>query len=277
MPIDPIDPPARGGTQDFFPPSFEAAPAGPSRRCRDPRGCCGSGGSGPGPPPHKNPKLVWERAKNRGAGGRVPGEEEEEEEEEEGRRAGRAGQHPPRAAAGAPQGSGDPRSPPCPRGHGHPGHGAVRRGRGHPPLHRRAQAVRHPGAHLCRRQRRSRRGAADGPAPARGAGAAPGPHQVHQDRAAVPLPRLQERESGVPSPEPPQSRGAPGSPAPLPRQECPSGLVDEETFTLIYSRFFPRGDASSYAHFLFDAFDADRNGALCFQVGIPGGTAVPAP
>ncbi|XP_032937068.1 calsenilin isoform X2 [Catharus ustulatus] len=30
-------------------------------------------------------------------------------------------------------------------------------------------------------------------------------------------------------------------------------------------------DASSYAHFLFDAFDADRNGALCFQVGIPGG------
>ncbi|XP_015504241.1 calsenilin isoform X2 [Parus major] len=50
-----------------------------------------------------------------------------------------------------------------------------------------------------------------------------------------------------------------------PSQECPSGLVDEETFTLIYSRFFPQGDASSYAHFLFDAFDADRNGALCFQ------------
>ncbi|XP_041280631.1 calsenilin-like isoform X2 [Pyrgilauda ruficollis] len=49
------------------------------------------------------------------------------------------------------------------------------------------------------------------------------------------------------------------------KSECPSGLVDEETFTLIYSRFFPRGDASSYAHFLFDAFDADRNGALCFQ------------
>ncbi|XP_023802425.1 calsenilin-like, partial [Cyanistes caeruleus] len=55
------------------------------------------------------------------------------------------------------------------------------------------------------------------------------------------------------------------------KNECPSGLVDEETFTLIYSRFFPQGDASSYAHFLFDAFDADRNGALCFQVGIPGG------
>ncbi|XP_053856514.1 calsenilin [Vidua macroura] len=49
------------------------------------------------------------------------------------------------------------------------------------------------------------------------------------------------------------------------KNECPSGLVDEETFTLIYSRFFPQGDASSYAHFLFNAFDADRNGALCFQ------------
>ncbi|NXD73002.1 CSEN protein, partial [Eolophus roseicapillus] len=74
------------------------------------------------------------------------------------------------------------------------------------------------------------------------------------------------------------------------KSECPSGLVDEETFTLIYSRFFPQGgecrgrcrweqgpgcggftgsrspaDASTYAHFLFDAFDADRNGALCFQ------------
>ncbi|XP_066193153.1 Kv channel-interacting protein 2-like isoform X2 [Sylvia atricapilla] len=49
------------------------------------------------------------------------------------------------------------------------------------------------------------------------------------------------------------------------KNECPSGLVDEETFTLIYSRFFPQGDASSYAHFLFDAFDADHNGALCFQ------------
>ncbi|NXJ86723.1 CSEN protein, partial [Trogon melanurus] len=49
------------------------------------------------------------------------------------------------------------------------------------------------------------------------------------------------------------------------KNECPSGLVDEETFKLIYSQFFPQGDASAYAHFLFDAFDADRNGALCFQ------------
>ncbi|XP_010286568.1 PREDICTED: LOW QUALITY PROTEIN: calsenilin-like, partial [Phaethon lepturus] len=49
------------------------------------------------------------------------------------------------------------------------------------------------------------------------------------------------------------------------KNECPSGLVDEETFKLIYSQFFPQGDASTYAHFLFNAFDADHNGALCFQ------------
>ncbi|NWH68065.1 CSEN protein, partial [Geococcyx californianus] len=49
------------------------------------------------------------------------------------------------------------------------------------------------------------------------------------------------------------------------KNECPSGLVDEETFKLIYSQFFPQGDASAYAHFLFDAFDADGNGAICFQ------------
>ncbi|KAK1332822.1 hypothetical protein QTO34_006353 [Cnephaeus nilssonii] len=48
-------------------------------------------------------------------------------------------------------------------------------------------------------------------------------------------------------------------------QECPSGLVDEDTFKLIYAQFFPQGDATTYAHFLFNAFDADGNGAICFE------------
>ncbi|NXW11578.1 CSEN protein, partial [Fregetta grallaria] len=60
------------------------------------------------------------------------------------------------------------------------------------------------------------------------------------------------------------------------KNECPGGLVDEETFKLIYSQFFPQGDASTYAHFLFDAFDADRNGALCFQVSVPAPLPRPA-
>lgn len=40
----------------------------------------------------------------------------------------------------------------------------------------------------------------------------------------------------------------------------------------------PPPDASSYAHFLFDAFDADHSGTLCFQVsGHQGATQAPPP
>ncbi|XP_015998399.2 calsenilin isoform X2 [Rousettus aegyptiacus] len=49
------------------------------------------------------------------------------------------------------------------------------------------------------------------------------------------------------------------------KNECPSGLVDEDTFKLIYAQFFPQGDATTYAHFLFNAFDADGNGAIHFE------------
>ncbi|CAL8277639.1 unnamed protein product [Merluccius merluccius] len=49
------------------------------------------------------------------------------------------------------------------------------------------------------------------------------------------------------------------------KNECPSGLVDEETFKMIYSQFFPQGDATTYAHFLFNAFDMDRNGSIRFE------------
>ncbi|XP_052384017.1 Kv channel-interacting protein 2 [Oncorhynchus keta] len=31
------------------------------------------------------------------------------------------------------------------------------------------------------------------------------------------------------------------------KNECPSGVVDEETFKLIYSQFFPQGDSSTYS------------------------------
>ncbi|KTG44049.1 hypothetical protein cypCar_00003076 [Cyprinus carpio] len=49
------------------------------------------------------------------------------------------------------------------------------------------------------------------------------------------------------------------------KNECPSGLVNEETFKLIYSHFFPHGDSSAYAHFLFEAFDRHKNGAISFE------------
>uniref|UniRef100_A0A6I8QZ51 Kv channel-interacting protein 4 n=1 Tax=Xenopus tropicalis TaxID=8364 RepID=A0A6I8QZ51_XENTR len=49
------------------------------------------------------------------------------------------------------------------------------------------------------------------------------------------------------------------------KNECPSGIVNEETFKDIYAQFFPQGDASTYAHFLFNAFDTDHNGSVSFE------------
>ncbi|XP_051550507.1 Kv channel-interacting protein 2-like [Myxocyprinus asiaticus] len=49
------------------------------------------------------------------------------------------------------------------------------------------------------------------------------------------------------------------------KNECPTGVVNEETFKLIFSHFFPQGDSSTYAHFLFEAFDRHKNGAVSFE------------
>ncbi|XP_043559856.1 Kv channel-interacting protein 1-like isoform X4 [Chiloscyllium plagiosum] len=49
------------------------------------------------------------------------------------------------------------------------------------------------------------------------------------------------------------------------KNECPSGVVNEETFKQIYSQFFPQGDASMYAHYLFNAFDSAHNGSIKFE------------
>ncbi|XP_042168684.1 Kv channel-interacting protein 2-like, partial [Oncorhynchus tshawytscha] len=54
------------------------------------------------------------------------------------------------------------------------------------------------------------------------------------------------------------------------KNECPSGVVDEETFKLIYSQFFPQGDSSTYAHFLFEAFDTHKNGMVSFEDFVTG-------
>ncbi|XP_030620627.1 Kv channel-interacting protein 1 isoform X4 [Chanos chanos] len=68
------------------------------------------------------------------------------------------------------------------------------------------------------------------------------------------------------------------------KNECPSGVVNEETFKQIYAQFFPHGgrcvssklcllpsashtlpDASTYAHYLFNAFDTAHNGSIKFE------------
>lgn len=49
------------------------------------------------------------------------------------------------------------------------------------------------------------------------------------------------------------------------KNECPSGLVNEDTFKNIYANFFPHGDSSNYAHFLFKAFDRNQTGSINFE------------
>ncbi|KAJ3588030.1 hypothetical protein NHX12_011624 [Muraenolepis orangiensis] len=49
------------------------------------------------------------------------------------------------------------------------------------------------------------------------------------------------------------------------KNECPSGVVNEDTFKHIYSQFFPHGDASTYAHYLFNAFDSEHTGSIKFE------------
>ena len=43
------------------------------------------------------------------------------------------------------------------------------------------------------------------------------------------------------------------------KQECPNGIVDEETFKDVYERIFPLGDAGKYAHLVFASIDRYNN------------------
>jgi len=49
------------------------------------------------------------------------------------------------------------------------------------------------------------------------------------------------------------------------KQVCPSGIVTEETFRDIYAKFFPHGDSSKYAHYVFNCFDLEQNGKITFE------------
>ena len=39
------------------------------------------------------------------------------------------------------------------------------------------------------------------------------------------------------------------------KQDCPTGIVDEDTFKEVYDKIFPLGDASQYAHLVFLSID----------------------
>ncbi|XP_043265936.1 Kv channel-interacting protein 1-like isoform X1 [Colletes gigas] len=49
------------------------------------------------------------------------------------------------------------------------------------------------------------------------------------------------------------------------KQECPTGLVDEEAFKQIFSQFFPQGDASQYAHYVFNTMKRKPSGKISFE------------
>ncbi|KAJ8704779.1 hypothetical protein PYW08_012099 [Mythimna loreyi] len=49
------------------------------------------------------------------------------------------------------------------------------------------------------------------------------------------------------------------------KQECPSGVVDEETFKNIFCQFFPLGDATQYAHYVFKTIKHKQSGKVNFE------------
>ena len=52
------------------------------------------------------------------------------------------------------------------------------------------------------------------------------------------------------------------------KQECPSGLVKEETFKMIYGQFFQRSDSHLYAQYVFNTFDPNHTGVITFTVSV---------
>jgi len=48
------------------------------------------------------------------------------------------------------------------------------------------------------------------------------------------------------------------------KQECPNGIIDEDTFKDVYENIFPLGDASKYAHLVFKCIDKEDTGGITF-------------
>jgi Ca2+-binding EF-hand superfamily protein len=58
----------------------------------------------------------------------------------------------------------------------------------------------------------------------------------------------------------PQSKNSPGF-----LKDCPSGMLTKDEFQKIYRQFFPFGDPSSFADYVFNVFDSDKSGSIDFK------------
>lgn len=48
-------------------------------------------------------------------------------------------------------------------------------------------------------------------------------------------------------------------------KDCPSGMLTKPEFQKIYRQFFPYGDPTSFADYVFNVFDKDKSGSIDFK------------